>query len=182
MSKYVKNLVVEDIQRRLEGVQDALVVNVIGLDSGKTYLLRKQLREKRIKVLVVKNSLAKRATEGTKLGPAFDGMEGSLAVCWGSEDFVSLVKEIVRIGKSGEFEKFSTRGGVLDGERLSEEKVQEISKWPNRQEQLSLLLGQILSPGATLLSQLCAPGGALASQLKEHIKELEKKGEQAAGA
>ena len=62
MSKYVKNLVIEDIQRRLKGVNDALVVNVIGLDSGKTYLLRKKLREKRINVLVVKNSLAKRPT------------------------------------------------------------------------------------------------------------------------
>jgi large subunit ribosomal protein L10 len=179
MSKYVKNLVIDDIQRRLKGVNDALVVNLIGLDSGKTYLLRKKLREMRINVLVVKNSLAKRATEGTKLGPAFEGVEGSLAVCWGSEDFVSLVKEIVQIGKSGEFEKFSARGGVLDGEQLSEDKVKQISKWPNRAEQLSILLGQILSPGASLLSQLGSPGGALVSQ----IKEVEKKhGEQPASA
>jgi len=178
MSKYVKNLVVEDIQRRLQGVQDAVVVNVIGLDSGKTFLLRKKLREKRINVLVVKNSLVKRATEGTRLGSAFEGVEGSLAVCWGSEDFVSLVKEVIRIGKMAEFDKFSARGGVLDGEQLSAEKVKQISKWPNRLEQLSILLGQILSPGATLLSQLSSPGGALASQ----IKEVEKKGEQQAGA
>ena len=178
MSKYVKNLVIEDMRRRLKGVNDALVVNVIGLDSGKTFLLRKKLREKKIQVFVVKNSLAKRATEGTTLGPAFDDVEGSLAVCWGSEDFVSLVKEVVAIGKTGDFEKFETRGGVLDGERLTAEKVAQISKWPNRQEQLSILLGQILSPGARLLSQLSAPGGALASQ----IKEVEKKQEGSATA
>lgn len=173
MSKYVKNLVIEDIQRRLNGVNDALVINVIGLDSGKSFLLRKKLREKKINVLVVKNSLAKRATEGTRLGPAFDGVEGSLAVCWGSEDFISLVKEIVQLDKSGEFDKFQPRGGVLDGEKLDAEKLKAISKWPNRLEQLSILLGQILSPGATLLSQLSSPGGALVSQ----IKEVEKKGE-----
>jgi large subunit ribosomal protein L10 len=178
MSKYVKNLVVEDIQRRLTGVQDALVVNLIGLNSGNTFLLRKRLREKDIQVLVVKNSLAKRATEGTRLGPAFDDVEGSLAVCWGSEDFVSLVKEIVSVAKQPEFEKFTARGGVLDGEALSEAKLQEISKWPSRTEQLSILLGQILSPGGALLSQLAAPGGALVSQ----IKEVEKKGESAAEA
>ena len=178
MSKYVKNLVIEDVQRRLKGVNDALVVNVIGLDSGKTFLLRKKLREKKIQVFVLKNSLAKRATEGTALSPAFDALEGSMAVCWGSEDFISLVKEVVALGKSGEFEKFETRGGVLDGEKLTAEKVKQISKWPNRQEQLSILLGQILSPGATLLSQLSAPGGALVSQ----IKEVEKKQEASATA
>jgi large subunit ribosomal protein L10 len=62
---------------------------------------------------------------------------------------------------------------VLDGEKLDAEKLKAISKWPNRLEQLSILLGQILSPGATLLSQLSSPGGALVSQ----IKEVEKKGE-----
>ena len=79
MSKYVKNLVVHDIQQRLNGVQDALLVNVIGLDSGKTYLLRKKLREKNIHLLVVKNSLAKRAEEGTSLAPAFDSMPAPAA-------------------------------------------------------------------------------------------------------
>jgi large subunit ribosomal protein L10 len=167
MSKYLKSLVVEDIQRRLSGIQDALVVNVIGMDSGKTYLLRKRLRERKINLLVVKNSLAKRATEGTALGPAFDGLEGSSAVCWGAEDFVSLAKEIALINKSGEFEEFQTRGGVLDGAKLSADKVKEVSKWPNREEQLSILLGQILAPGARLLAQLAAPGGALASQIKQ---------------
>lgn len=181
MSKYVKSLVVQDIQRRLSGVNDALLVNVIGLDSGKTYLLRKKLREKQIHLLVVKNSLAKRAAEGTSLAPAFDSLEGSSAVCWGSEDFVSLTKEIAAIRKLAEFEKFETRGGVLDGSKLTAEKVQEISKWPNRLEQLSLLLGQILSPGATLLSQLTGPGGALMSQLKQK-SEGEESSDGAEGA
>jgi large subunit ribosomal protein L10 len=168
MSKYVKNLVVQDIQKRLNGIQDALLVNVIGLDSGKTYLLRKKLREKNIHLLVVKNSLAKRAAEGTSLAPAFDSLEGSSALCWGGEDFVALAKEIVLLNKKGgEFEKFETRGGVLDGAKLSSDKVQEISKWPSRTEQLSILVGQILSPGANLLSQLTSPGGALASQIKQ---------------
>ena len=75
------------------------------------------------------------------------------------------------IDKKQEFPKFEAKGGVLDGEPLSSAKVKEISKWPNRVEQLSLLLGQILSPGARLLSQLNAPGGALASQIKQKSEE-----------
>lgn len=60
MSKYVKQLVTDEIRSRLTGVQDALVVNVIGLNTAKTYLLRRKLRDKNISLLVVKNSLARR--------------------------------------------------------------------------------------------------------------------------
>jgi ribosomal protein L10 len=171
MSKYVKNLVVQDISRRLAGIQDAVLVNVVGMTANQTVVLRRQLRDKNINLLVVKNGLAKRATEGTPLGAAFDGAEGSLAIVWGAEDFVSLVKEVTKLDKGTEFAKFQARGGVLDGEHLTPEKVKEISKWPNRQQQLGILLGQILAPGAKLLSQIGAPGGALASQIKKKSEE-----------
>ena len=174
MSKYVKDLISKDLAQRLRGVDDALLVNVIGLDSDQSFTLRKQLREKNISLLVVKNSMARRATEGTQLAPAFEGADGSLAVVWGGEDFISLVKEITKLDKDDAYKAFETRGGVMDGERLSPERVKEISKWPNRQEQLSILVGQILSPGAKLSSQLLAPGGLLVSQLD---KKAEGEGE-----
>ena len=92
----------------------------------------------------------------------------------GAEDFVSLVKEITDLDKDQDkFEKFQTRGGVMDGEALTPERVTEISKWPTREEQLSLLVGQILGPGAQLSAQLIGPGGQLASQVKQVSEEKE---------
>jgi large subunit ribosomal protein L10 len=167
MSKQLKNLITNELRQRLEGVSDALLVNVIGLNSANTFALRKELREKNIQLLVIKKSMAQRATEGTPLSAAFEGTEGSLAVVWGAEDFVSLAKEIVAINKKPEFDKLEARGGVMEGERLTAEKVQEVSKWPNRAGQISLLLGQILSPGSQLLSQISGPGGQLLSQVKQ---------------
>jgi ribosomal protein L10 len=167
MSKYVKDLMAKDFASRLEGVDDALLVNVVGLDANSTVVLRRELREKNIQLMMVKNSLAKRATEGTPLAAAFDGAEGTLAMVWGGEDFISLAKEVVALDSGKEYPEFEARGGVMDGECLTAEKVKAISKWPNRQEQLSLLVGQILSPGANLSSQLLGPGGALASQIKQ---------------
>jgi len=172
MSKYVKDLVVQDLKRRLEGVDDAVLVNVIGIGANETVLLRKQFRDKDIHLLVVKNSLVKRATEGTPLHAAFEGMEGTLAVVWGGEDFVSLVKEVSLLDKDKtQFEKLEARGGVMEGEQLTAEKVKEISKWPNREGQLSILMGQILAPGAGLLSQINAPGGAVLSQIEQKAEE-----------
>jgi large subunit ribosomal protein L10 len=167
MSKQLKDLIASEVRTRLSGVNDALLVNVIGLNSSNTFNLRKELRSKNISLLVVKNSLARRATEGTPLSRAFDESEGSLAVVWGGEDFVSLAKELVALHKKPEFEKFTARGGVMEGEKLSPEKVTEISKWPNRAGQISIVMGQALSPGAKLLSQITGPGGKLLSQVKK---------------
>jgi ribosomal protein L10 len=171
MSKYVKDLVVNDLKRRLDGVENCLVANVIGLDSAQTYKLRKRLRDKDIRVLVVKNSLARRATEGSALAPGFEGLGGSSAVVWGSEDFVSLVKEIVELDGNDDFKAFETRGGVMDGESLTPARVKEISKWPSRAEQLSILSGQLTAPWRDLQSQLTSSGGKLASQIKQKAEE-----------
>ena len=171
MSKYVKELISRDISQRLDGVEDALLVNVVGIDANQTVVLRRELRSKDIKLMVVKNSMARRATEGTPLAPAFEGVEGMLALVWGGEDFISLVKEVSALDKSSDYERFEARGGVMDGEHLTADRVREISKWPNRVEQLSILSGQILSPGAQLVSQLIGPGGALASQIEKKAEE-----------
>jgi len=173
MSKFVKDLLAQEIHRRLNGVEEAVLVDVIGLNANQSVILRKQLRDKDIRLLMVKNSLAKRATEGTPLAGAFEGLEGSAAIVWGSEDFISLAKEVSELDKSREFEHFRTQGGVMDGECLTADKVKEISKWPNRIEQLSILMGQVLSAGGKLLSQIESPGGLLASQIEKKSKEEE---------
>jgi large subunit ribosomal protein L10 len=171
MSKYVKDLIVHDLKRRLDGVENCVIANLIGLDSAQTVKLRKQLREKKIHVLVVKNSLAARATEGSALSSGFEGLNGSSAVVWGAEDFVSLVKEITELDGKDEYKAFQTRGGVMDGEALTPARVKEISTWPSRAEQLSILAGQLTAPWRTLQSQLSGPGGQLASQIKKKSEE-----------
>jgi ribosomal protein L10 len=173
MSKLVKRLVSRDISSRLDGVKDAILVNVIGMESGATYNIRKALRDKGIGMLVVKRSLAYRATESTTLQPAFANVAGSIAVVWGCEDFVSLAKEITTFEKRGGFAKFEIKGGVMDGEALDADKVRAISKWPSRTEQIAMLLGQILSPGSNLVGQILGPSRTIAGQVKKHIENLE---------
>jgi large subunit ribosomal protein L10 len=170
MSKYVKNLISDDLRRRLQGVDDALLVNMIGLGATASNRLRAELRQKNIHVMVVKNSLAARATLGTPLAPMFAGLGGSAAVCWGSSDIIGLAKEVIRLARDEKFAAFTPLGGVLDGEQLSSTQVVEVSTWPTREEVLGMLVGQVLGPGGRLASQLISVGGALASQIKESGK------------
>jgi large subunit ribosomal protein L10 len=167
MSKYVKNLISEHLRDRLKNVNDALLVNMVGLKANTNNRLRNELAGKNVNVIVVKNSLAARAAAGTPLAPMFDGLTGTSAICWGCDDIVSLAKEITRLVADEKNKPFEARGGVMDGQPLTADQVHQVAKWPNRAEQLSILSGQILSPGANLVSQLMSVSGELASQIEQ---------------
>jgi ribosomal protein L10 len=173
MSKLVKDLITTELKSRFDGVTDLFLVNLVGVDAIKTQTLRKKLREKNIHLMMVKNSLARRATEGTALAPAFEGSTGMLAVAYGATDVVALAKEIAKLADDKNMQPFSATGGVMGGAKLTADEVKDISKWPSREELLSMLVGQILSPGAKLASQVSGVGGALVSQIKEKAKEPE---------
>ena len=178
MSKFVKDMITKDLRNRLEGVDDALLVDVIGLKNDKCVALRQRLRKKNIQLVMIKNSLAARATQGTRLEKAFENSAGQMALMWGGEDIISLAKEVVNIAEDKNFAAFSAKGGVMDGQTLLADQVKAVSKWPSRKEQLSILSGQILSVGATLSGQLLSCGSKLASQIKK--KSEEEGGEKAA--
>lgn len=181
MSKYVKNLITEHLRERFKDVGDALLVNVVGLDANAGNRLRAELAQKDIQLMVVKNSLARRATEGTPLGTMFEGLTGSSAVCWGTEDLVSVAKEITRLARDEQYEAFRARGGVMDGEKLTPEQVQQVSQWPGREEVLAQIVGLIAGPGAALAGLLGGPGSLLASQIGQLAEREEKSEDQAPG-
>ena len=62
MSKFVKNLLIDDVKKKLDGVNDALLVSITGLDAIKNQSLRAKLRAKNMHLMMVKNSLARRGT------------------------------------------------------------------------------------------------------------------------
>jgi ribosomal protein L10 len=62
----------------------------------------------------------------------------------------------------------------MDGEAMTAEQVKKVAKWPNRQEQIALLVGQILSPGSNLAGQLVGPARKIAGQVKKMIEDREE--------
>ena len=166
MSKYVKDLVTRDIQRRLEGVQDAVVVSTsVWMPTRPTNCVA-NWKSKNIHMMVVKNSLARRATEGTNWHrPSRDqrpsrrllGIDG---LCFARQEIVAFDKNTTSTKSS------RPSGGAMDGEARCR-RIKAVSKWPSREEQISMLVGQILAPGANLSAALLGPGKQLASQIKK---------------
>ena len=167
MSKFVKQLITDGVAKRLDGVQYLMLVGLTGIDANRNRNLRAALADKGISLMVIKNSLARRATKGTPLASAFENMSGSYAICWGATDVVSLAKELVKLTKDKTLQGFEIKGGVMDGESLTSTQAIDVSRWPTREEQISLLMGQIVGVGAKLSGQLIAMGGALASQIAQ---------------
>lgn len=167
MSKFVKQLVTDKLKERLTDVNYAFLVSLVGIDANRNHALRSTLEERGINMTMIKNSMARRATEGTPLAPGFEKIDGACAVCWGSTDVVNLAKELVKLTRDKTLKGFEIKAAVLDGEALDSKQAVEVSKWPTREEQISLLLGQIVGVGGKLNSQLISVGGAIASQIKQ---------------
>ena len=170
MSKFVKQLVTNEIAKRLDGVQYLMLVGLTGINANKTVNLRATLASKDINLMVIKNSLARRATEDTVLAAAFREIEGPCAVCWGATDIVALAKELVKLTKDKTLQGFQIYGALLDEEFLGTAQAMDISKWPTREEQIAILLGQIVGVGAKLSGQFIAFGGKIASQIEKIAK------------
>lgn len=164
MSQRVKKLVMDALRSDFEGMRDVLVVDLTGVDAVADGQLRSKLREKQMRLKVVKNSLARRALKDAGLEPVADHLEGPSALVWGGDSIVELAKEISQWAK--EIEALQIKGGATEGQPLSAADVEALSKLPNRQELLGMVIGRLLGPGGRLAGMLVGPGGRIAGQIK----------------
>src|SRR5262245_4112298 len=164
MSKSVKKLLVDDLRKSFGGVQDILVISVGGVDGIQNNQMRLALRQKNIRVQVVKNSLTKRLFDEIGLGPAAQVLEGPSAVAWGGPTIVDLAKEIS--DWAGKVKKLEIKGGATAGQTLTAAQVTALSKLPSREELLARVVSLALSPARRVAGMLGSPAGRIASQLK----------------
>lgn len=164
MSKYVKGMIIDEIRDQIGDTRDLLVVNSSKMTGVAMNRLRLDLQKKQIKLLGVKNALARRALDQIVEGEVNGIFEGPSVLIWGGEDIVALSKEIA--GRKKEFPDLEIKGGIAEGKPLRASDVEQLSKSPGRPELLSQIAGLILSPGGRLAAALLGPGGKLAGQLK----------------
>ena len=177
MSKKVKNLITRELSDRLKGVEGVAVVSPRGMTGNKNNALRRKLHEKKVEMLVVKNTLARRAVEdGSKLQGFDKLLDGPSAVVFGEASVSAIARMLIDEKKTNE--GLELRGVFFDGEIYpGEQGVEQVSKLPTREEAIGQLVALILSPGKNLAGALKGPGGKLASVLKS----IEEKAKDAGG-
>jgi large subunit ribosomal protein L10 len=166
MSKQVKNLITQELTTRFKGLDGVGVINPRGIDATKNNLIRRRLHAKGVRMTVVKNSLAKRATDGSKLKGFEKLLDGPSAVVYAEKTSISQVARLL-LDENKTDEKIELRGIFFDGEIYAGKKgVEAVSKLPTREEAISNIVGLILSPGRNLGAALKGPGGKLGGILK----------------
>ena len=178
MSKLVKKMLQDDLRSSLAGVTDLLVVSVTGLDGIQSNTMRLALRQKNIRVQVVKNSLAKRVFDDLGLTPAAQFLDGPSAVAWGGPSIVELAKEITEwVGK---VKLLKVKGGATSGLPLTPKQVTALSKMPAREELLARVVMLALSPARRVAKLVNSPAGRLVSQLRTKAEKAEGESAEAA--
>jgi len=173
MSKTIKNLMIRDYESFFDGVDNALLVSLRGISANDNNRLRLELQKKDMKVTVLRNTLARKAFAGTGLEGLEQALDGPSALAYGGTSVIDVARELMSWKK--EIEKLELKAGILDGIYFGGEKgVEELSKYPTREEAIANVVTLVLSPGRKLAGAIKGPGGRLGGVLKTIEDKLEK--------
>lgn len=180
MSKPVKDLMTAELASRYADLDNALWIELTGVDGLTTTELRRDLHSKKIRLEVVRNAIFRRAVTGKKLEPLARLLEGPAALLTGGESIIQVAK--VAEEWQPKIKTLKLKAAVLDGELISGKAIEGLSKMPTKRDLQGKVVGAALSPGANLVAALKGPGAAIAGILKSLIEKLEKGGAKPAAA
>jgi large subunit ribosomal protein L10 len=153
----------------LAGSTSAIIGTFKALTASKDFDLRKTVRAAGGSYHVVKNKLAARAGEGTKIESALKGLKGVSSVAYTSGDPVALAKALSDWVK--ENSEFTFKLGIVDGKVITVEEIKDLANLPGKEELFSKLLFLIQSPAQRLATVLNATGRDLAVVLGQGVEK-----------
>jgi ribosomal protein L10 len=173
MSKTVKGMIMRDYTSRVGETKDAMLISIRGLKAIDTTKIRNKLATQKVKVTVIRNSLARKQFAGTSLEKLESLLTGPSALVVSQTSVVDAARSIVAMLK--DFPTLELKGAVLDGTLFEGKKgVEELSKFPTREEAIGQAVTLIVSPGRKLMAQVKGPGSNVAGIIKAIEAKLEK--------
>jgi large subunit ribosomal protein L10 len=160
LTKAKKNEKVKMLATELEHSTSAIIGSFKGLTASKDFELRKVIRAAGGNYHVVKNKLAAKSAEGTKVEAALQGLKGVSSVAYTSGDPVALAKALSTWVKDNA--EFTFKLGIVDGKVIDIAQIDELAKLPGKEELFSKLLFLIQSPAQRLATVINATGRNLA--------------------
>ena len=154
VSRAEKEQELQDLASAFHASDTAIVVDYKGLNVPQVTELRRQIRTARAQYKVVKNTLAKRATKGTRLESLETHFEGTTAVAYTGEDAVALAKALTTFMKGAPALK--VKAAVVQGQAIKPAEVTDLANLPGRPELYAKLLFVLQAPMQQLVTVLSA--------------------------
>jgi large subunit ribosomal protein L10 len=173
MSKYVKQILTKELQNRFTDVNEFLIVDMTGVDGITNNRLRGKLREKGIKIMMVKNAIMRHALKDMDMASAAELFAaGPCTVVYGGDSVVDVAKEIeaVDVGKTA----IKFRGAYTDGALLDAVAATELVNMKSRTELLGDIVMLVNSPARRLAGAIASPAGIIAGCIKTIADASEK--------
>src|SRR5215217_2374963 len=128
VSRAEKEHELQDLAAAFSAADTAILVDYRGLNVPGVTELRRQLRGAKANYRVVKNTLARRASKGTKLASLEAHFEGTTAIAYTSDDAVALAKALTAFMKGAP--TLSIRAAVVAGQAIQPAQVTELAALP----------------------------------------------------
>lgn len=148
-----KQAVVAEVSAQIAKAQTMVMAEYRGIKVGDLTTLRAKAREQQVYLRVLKNTLARRAVEGTPFAPLAEQMTGPL-IYGISEDAIAAAKVVHDFSKSND--KLVIKAGSYDGKLMDQTGVQALASIPSREELLSKLLFVMQAPVSGFARALAA--------------------------
>ena len=140
----LKQPIVDEIKGLFDGAKGAVIVDYRGLTVEQDTRLRKQLREAGVTYKVYKNTLIRRAAEGTDFAALDPHLEGPTALAVSKEDATAPARVLANFAKTAD--KLELKASVVEGTYYDAKGTQVIASIPSREELLGRLFGSMQSP------------------------------------
>ena len=182
MQKADKERVIEELTERLRSADALLVADYRGLTNSQLASLRVELLKHGAKLTVVKNTLTRRAAEAAGADALLAMLEGPTAIA-----FVEAEGNPVAVAKAlsdaaRETKILVLRGGVLSGNPITGEEIEQLATLPPLEVLQAQLVGVIVAPLSQLAAVLNAPLQNLVGLIDARITQLEEGGDTSAPA
>jgi large subunit ribosomal protein L10 len=173
MSKKIKEMELNHLRQTFRGVKDMVLLEPLKLDSATDFELRKRLRSQKIRVKMVKNTLAKKVFDEN--GVKVDLGKGPTLLCWGADSLKELgtaieavLNDLKKDPKAPE--RLREKTAVAEGQPVP---LSVAKTLPTRKEAIGELVAAIIGPAQAVAAALLGPANNLAGILKA-IEEKEK--------
>ncbi|MBZ4402082.1 50S ribosomal protein L10 [Myxococcus sp. MISCRS1] len=172
MLKSEKEEMIKELHEKFSRTKSAIVAEFSKVDVETVTKLRKKFREGGVEYKVIKNTLARRAAQGTDVAVIADDFTGPVALCLSYGDVVAPAKILTEFTKDLE-DKIKIRTAVVDGRKVDVNGVKQLAKLPGLNELRAQLLGMLNQPAGKLVRTIAAPGSQLARVVQAHADKAQ---------